>query len=115
MTHARFVPLLLIALAGCRHRQPIIAEIRPEQSCAGQLFLDFTNRASIPVQVGWLTMEQLRADPSGGTPVWLGVVGLESTRFKLPGPGRVIFRTANPAAVREDRHNVVYRLLCQAR
>jgi len=114
VTHGRLTPLLVFALAGCHHSPPALTAVGPEQHCDGQLVLEFTNRLAVPVQVGWIPSEQLRADPTGGAPIWLGVLGMESIRYEVPGPGRVIFRTANPAAASEDRHSVRHRLLCRA-
>jgi hypothetical protein len=105
--------LLMLALTGCHHRPPALSEVGPEQACAGQLVLEFTNHLAIPVQVGWIPEAQLTGDPGLIAPTWLGVVDRETARYDVVGPGRVIFRTANPEAVDEDRHHVSHRLLCR--
>ncbi len=109
----RIAPLLILVLAGCHPRPPALSEVGPEQACAGQLVLEFTNHSAIPVQVGWIPQAQLSGDPALGVPTWLGEVGMETARYDVPGPGRVIFRTADPTDVREDRHHVSHRLLCR--
>ena len=113
MTRHRLTPLLILALAGCHHSPPALSEVGPEQACAGQLVLEFTNHSAIPVQVGWIPQAQPTGDPALISPAWLGVLGMETTRYDVPGPGRVLFRTANPTAGREDRHHVSHRLLCR--
>lgn len=100
----------LIAAAGCGHQ---LTQVGPSQSCEGQLVLEFTNRGPRAVKVGWLTLRQLRTTPGGGEPIWLGTVDLETVRFEVPEPGRVLFKTANPAGLTEDRHHVSHRLLCR--
>lgn len=112
MTRTRFVVLLPFALIGCRHALPVYTEVRPEQACSGQLVLEFTNHLVAEVEVGWLPIERREAAPGGAAPLWLGVLGRGSARYQVPGPGRVIFRTANPAGTQEDRHEVTHRLLC---
>lgn len=113
MTRHRLTPLLILALAGCHGHPPALTEVGPEHACAGQLILEFTNHSAIPVQVGWIPQTQPASDPALADPVWLGVLGAETARYDLPGPGHVIFRTADPTAVREDRHHVSHRLLCR--
>ena len=111
MRQAIFV---VLALAGCHHRAPSMIEIAPDDGCAGQLMLEFTNRLAAPVEVGWIVESQLDGVAAQADPVSLGVAGEETTLFEVPGPGRVIFRTANPASATEDRHHVSHRLLCRA-
>jgi hypothetical protein len=113
MMRSRLATLSLLALVGCRTGSPILAEMGPEQACRGQLVLEFVNRSPVAVQVGWIRLEGLAADPARAEPLWLGVVGAEPARYEVPAPGRVIFRTANPSAVREERHEVTHRVLCR--
>lgn len=111
----RFAAVLLFALMGCRQALPVHTEVRPEQVCSGRLVLEFTNHLAAEVQVGWIPMEPLEAAPGGADAIWLGILGKGSAQFQVPGPGRVIFRTANPSNVQEDRHQVTHRLLCFTR
>jgi len=87
--------------------------LSPSEACAGQLVLEFTNRRVEPVQVGWIPDSQRETQPAAIAPIWLGTVGQFTARFPVPGPGRVIFRTANPAGLREEHHEVSHRLLCE--
>jgi hypothetical protein len=110
---ARFTLLLLPILAECHRATAVYTVAGPEQACAGELVLEFTNHLSEPVQVGWIPMEQLRAAADRVAPIWLGTLGLGSARYPVAGPGRVIFRTANPAAAQGERHQVSHRVLCR--
>jgi len=105
--------ILLAAVAGCQHGPSAATEIPPSASCAGQLVLEFTNKRVEPVQVGWIPDSQLVSQPAAIAPIWLGTVGQFTARFPVPGPGHVIFRTANPAGLREEHHEVSHRLLCE--
>lgn len=113
-TVVRFAGVLILGLSGCHHRAPTLSEVGPDEECEGQRLLEFTNRLAVPVEVGWIPEEQLAGDPSLMSPEWLGVVGMETMHYELSGPGRVIFRTADPSAVREERHHVSHRVLCRS-
>jgi len=63
--------------------------------------------------VGWIPLGRLAAEGGAAGPLWLGVVALGSARYAVPGPGRVIFRTADPTGLTEERHQVTYRVLCR--
>ena len=110
---ARYAAIVPLALIGCRHAVPVLTVVRPEQACAGQLVLEFTNHLPSEVQVGWIRLDQLQGAPGTAEPIWLGVVGMSTAQFPVTGPGRVIFRAAKPANVQEDRSHVTHRLLCR--
>ncbi|MEX2049579.1 MAG: hypothetical protein WEB90_08390 [Gemmatimonadota bacterium] len=110
---AWLVTSVVLGLAACHTSVPALAEVGPQQTCTGQLVLEFTNRSAVAVQAGWITLAQLAADPTGGDPLWLGVVGVETARYDVPAAGRVIFRTAVPGVAPEERHDVGYRILCR--
>lgn len=109
----RFLLLLTLVFAACA--RPRFTEIRPSESCAGRLVLEFTNELDRPVQVGWLSAEQLKSVPLDAEPTWLGVVPRGTRRFQVPGPGRVIFRDADRSGTATESHvQVRHRLLCSS-
>ena len=107
--------MLLLALfcAACARRT--YTEIRPLETCAGRLVLEFTNDLERPVQVGWIPAEQLRTQPLDLRPTWLGIVPHGTRRYQLSGPGQVIFRDADASGAATEAHfQVRHRLLCSA-